>query len=33
MESKEACDRDYDDYDADDVEDIHWVLRSRQEGR
>jgi hypothetical protein len=28
---KEARDHDYDDDDADDVENIHWVLRSRQQ--
>jgi hypothetical protein len=30
-EPKEARDHDYDDYDTDDVENIHCVLRSRQE--
>ena len=30
MQTQEACDKENDDDDADDVENVHWVLRLRQ---
>jgi hypothetical protein len=30
VQTKEACDEENDDDDADDVENVHWVLRLRQ---
>src|ERR1700730_910674 len=32
VQPEESCDRDYDDNDADDVENVHCALRSGQEG-